>query len=218
MSSKQLIDLATAGLAGTNRGRAMSLKRRLSGPAIRLPSAKQRAFVEGLLSQPREDAAGAYNHPANGVAHNIDRKKTQLLPSDIAWLDRLPKDPDQVSIDDARTLYGLLKSLPLGRASESDRRLVQSHWGPIKALHDKAQAEHNLRLASRPLPEITTAAVTAVAEAMRNEDPALDEEFSHIQAKRALDAAHGVKARDRDQQIRWAERHITDPNAFADAS
>jgi len=216
--TKVLVDLATTGTRGMGRGRAMSVHRRLSGPSARGRVSKQRQFLEQLLEEPRE-AVGAYDHPRDGVSHHVDMKKTALLPSDIAWLDRLPKDPAKVSVEDARTLRSLLGSLKLGKASESDRRLVLMQWNPVKALHDRGEAEHNLELASRPLPGLSSQAISAVTESLLNEDSSLDEEIAGIHAQRMLEAAAVTQASERDRKIRWAQQRLDkapDPDGLDD--
>jgi len=186
----------------------MAIHSRLNRPPVRDRVTKQREYLGQLLEEPRETASGSYDHPRDGVSHHVDRTKTELFPSDIAWLDRLPKDPAKVSVEDARTLRSLLDSLKLGRASESDRRLVLMQWNPIKALHDRAEAEHNLQLASQPLPSVTSAAVSAIAEALLNEDPSLDEEIAGIHARRMLDNALAVAAAQRSTKMRWAQQRL----------
>lgn len=206
----RIIELAVQGGLGVNRGYAMGMKRRLEQPGAEQWGKTQarRKFLGELIGSERPPSSGGYTHPARVSARNIDRDKNRLDASDLAWLERLPRDPTEVSLEDAATVHGLLKNLRLGRASESDRRLVQSIWQPIKALHDKAEAVHNLELARRPLPELSEAAVAAVAEVMCNEDPSLDPEWATIQARRELDHAHSRQARQRDRAIEAAQRQL----------
>jgi hypothetical protein len=194
--TKRIIDLALRGPRGINRGAAMAIKGRLEKAAVRgQRNQAQREFLSEFLDQPRAADRGAYNHPRNGAVTNVDRKKAALDPSDLAWLDRLPKDPTKLS-------------LKQGHASQSDRRLVQSIYGPIKALHDKAEATHDLELARRPLQKISQTARAAVAEALCNDDPNLDPEMADVLARRELDAALAVEEQKRYRAIEGAERRL----------
>lgn len=61
----------------------------------------------------------------------------QLSAADLAWLTRLPANPASISLEDGQVLAGMAQALTPGSA---DRRLVDSIWLPLKALHDTAQA------------------------------------------------------------------------------
>ncbi len=76
----------------------------------------------------------AYAHPGDKPVPNMP---AQLSPSDLAWLTRLPADPASISLEDGQVLAGMAQALTPGSA---ERRLVDSIWLPLKALHDTAQA------------------------------------------------------------------------------
>jgi len=70
----------------------------------------------------------------------------QLSAADLAWLTRLPASPASISLEDGQVLAGMAQALTPGSA---DRRLVDSIWLPLKALHDTALAADTADKAGR---------------------------------------------------------------------
>lgn len=72
---------------------------------------------------------------ATAPARSAPRDEPQGLTSaDVAWLDRLPRDPAAVSDEDAAALAALDARITAGG---SDRRLLDAVWRPVKEFHDR---------------------------------------------------------------------------------
>ena len=212
-SSKELIDLAVHGAIGIRRGKATSMRSRLDRPGqlVSGVTTARRAYLQSVCNQGLAAASpgSGPRHPEDMVGRSVDRKQDALAASDIAWLNRLPSDPAAVSVEDAATVRKMLTALRAGHSSQSDQRLVMTYWEPIKQHHDKLRAEHNLDLASRPLPDpYAHGSIAAVAEAMEAEEPGLDPEYTGIKARKAIDAAAQALAAERDRRIRLARLNL----------
>jgi len=163
------------------------------------------AFFDALyrVEAPRPEV---YTHPAAG--HIPSRDRVPLSPVELAWLNRLPQDPTQISWDDARTLASMANSLSSPKLS-ADRRLVDSVWNPVREIHDHAAAEVQLRNAERPLPMLPDA-LGALADAVAMENPQLEPQDAIGRASRLLDQAAETRRATRERAIDAARRQLAD--------
>jgi len=133
----ELSDFVTA-LAGARRGQAgTSLdERSTTGDSddTRLLLTGPRHRLDRLHGQTSRGNDLMHAHPGDNPAPGMP---AQLSAADLAWLTRLPADPASISLEDGQVLAGMAAALPSGSA---DRRLVDSIWLPLKALHDTALA------------------------------------------------------------------------------
>ena len=101
-----------------------------------------RPFAEMLLAVPErqapEPAATNPTRRLRPIPSSTPRRS--LSPADLAWIERLPAEPADVPAADVATLAEMLQLAD----SASDRRLLERVFGPIKAHHDRAEAQAEL--------------------------------------------------------------------------
>lgn len=154
------------------KGAAMSMKR------FNSPGPRQRELLEAMIEQPGQPPAEQYRHPESQPARHAP--VDHLGPADIAWLQRLPADPEEVTFDDATQVAAFARSIKRGT---SDRRLVDAVWTPLKAVHDRRAAEAALANSRqrRPVDPDPTA---ALAEAIAAEHSELNGSEARSRAER----------------------------------
>lgn len=133
-------------------------------------------------------------------------RREPLTASDLMWLERLPRDPAEVTEDQAKELANLAARV---EPRSSDARLVQSIFEPVR---ERYQARTTEALVGRQQklapPRPPDYGLTLLAEAIaRDEAPAgCGEEvalaFGVAQAKEKLDGA--LARRDAEQESRLA--------------
>jgi hypothetical protein len=177
LTSKQLLDLyATPSTSNGFRGRLQSLRRsahpgggRMADPDV--------ALIDAISSAlPNKATSPGYDSPIRPeLAVGNARNPKPLTPSDLMWLERLPRDPADVSYEDARALSQLAHSTEPGSA---DARLMNSIYEPVRRLHAGRLAQVELaRLEETPLPDVpANQAVAALAKAYLREIPVLTED------------------------------------------
>jgi len=200
LSSKQILDVVKQEPGPGLHGRVTALKRfGLGRNAQGYPAGPEshRRFVADLEAQTPSASASAtlplkYLHPQDGVQANggaagraaaearfgneagRSPAATEVLPpADLAWINRLPTDPTQVSYDDAVHLAALAAAA-VTLKDRSAARLVQSVWAPVKELYDAAAAEVTLRNAQLPTPPVPSSVLPALADAIAAENPTLE--------------------------------------------
>jgi hypothetical protein len=223
LSSKQILDLIPpkpkAGLAGQLEG-----ARRFAPGANHMGQHVLTSFERQFLADIEASQSGRvrpenYTHPGT-TAHMTIRGDGPLTPTELAWLDRLPRDPAEVSYQDARALAGLAQALggyagingrvsgmraagddgPGPKATSADLRLVRAVWDPVRELHDRKQAEVNLANASASYPTIPASTEAALADAIHRENgDVLTREEAVTRAARLVRDARQARA---DQQAR----------------
>ncbi len=149
-----------------------------------------------------------YTHPA-ATASYAPARTTPLTPAELAWLDRLPRDPSQVSFEDAKTLATLTSSMRGGTGTTADRRLLQSITGPVMEIHDRNAAEVDLRNAQQAQPPIPASALGALGDAVLAETPDLEPGEALARASKLLQAAADKRANDRALVVQQAQDKIT---------
>lgn len=228
LTSKQILDLIrpTRGVgAGKGAaGAAMALKRHLdSGRGPSFGTTDQRRFLEAFITRDepvkpgssqvrRQPVKTPYSHPERaarfvpqGAGASGTDGRTGLEPADIVWMQRLPTDPAQVTYADAVQLASLMQ---LTKPNTADRRLAESIWRPVKHVHDLKAAEVELENARRPLPDVPSTALGALAEAVRAEVPQLTDDEVVGRASNMLREALDGRTAERDQRIAAAEAQV----------
>lgn len=148
-----------------------------------------------------------YNHPA-AMASYAPARTTPLTAAELAWLERLPRDPSQVSFEDAKTLATLTSSMR-GTETIADRRLLQSITDPVMEIHDRNAAEVDLRNAQQAQPPIPASALGALGDAVHAETPDLQPGEALARASKLLQAAADKRANDRALVVQQAQDKIT---------
>jgi hypothetical protein len=183
--SQQILDILSKPFTAEARGRSMFLAGQSRSLANQVTPAQRKFFDE--LARVQIRPAETYVHPASGGL--VHRKDGPLTPLEVAWLQRLPLDPAQVSFKDAQVLATMAISLA---GDTESRRLLDSVWLPVKAIHDRAAAEVALRNAQSAQPAIPSAA-GALADALAAEHPTLRENEAAARAFEELARAEKVR-------------------------
>jgi hypothetical protein len=189
LTSKQLLDLyatpaTTAGMAG----RVESIKR----ASIRLPNGGYSLLTNRLRAHlatlaPKRAPQRHYDNPT-AVVRRPAQQAAPLTAADIAWLQRLPSDPAEISYEDAHTLARMDATWPAG---SPDARLVRSVLGPVRRYHDTKAAQVDLEnLQATPLRNVNKGeAVELLREALTRETPELHEDEASLRAGNLLQEA-----------------------------
>jgi len=219
LSSKRILDLVSSPPAPGLKGKVDSARRslRTSMNGLAGPVSHHRfladmaAQADGASQQRRE----TYQHPMDDPRARSARAIEGLTPSDIAWVTRLPLDPEQISHEDAVQLAALASGLqasvrvpgaqggrpvvPVPVDRSSDARLVNSVWVPVKEVHDAKAAQVALNNAASPVPEVPSSTLSALADALAAEVPQLqpDEALARAdnQLRAVLDKRNGTRDR-----------------------
>lgn len=157
------------------------------------PNSHHRFLVEMEQTARTTPAPTAkYLHPAD-MARRLPASspnsvaKTGLSPADLMWIDRLPRDPEQVSHDDAVTLAGLAREVsPM--TNPADSRLVASVWTPVREVHDRRSAQVDAAAAAAtPAPNVPSSTLAALADSIESEVPGLTHAEALQRAGASLD-------------------------------
>ena len=116
----------------------------------------------GALAQMRSSSSSSLRQNA-ARATGQPEEPVSLTQAQIAWLQRLPTDPTQVTFDDAVELLRLLNEVD----NPSDVGLVRMIAAPVKEYHDREAAEVELHNARLPHPDVPGEALPALADALR---------------------------------------------------
>jgi hypothetical protein len=178
LSSDELLRFVREPLTSVMRGRAMASARTLrkeGTPAARLQS----EFLQALAAMPTSQPLPTKNHlgaeqnsrpsgnPFRGTIKAINRPRSGLTESELRWLDRLPKDPSQVTLEDARTVAAMAAYLPKGH--HDDARLLESIARPLREFHDQHTVKPLLAEARTPLPNMPAELGAAVSATFAHE-------------------------------------------------
>jgi hypothetical protein len=212
LSSHEILKLAfSAGPGARGHVEAMRRKARGSfaphGGRTELSTELRRLFSE--VSENRGSARESYRHPATAASGSA-RERTGgagLGASEIAWLQRIPTDPNQVSFADATELAKLSSTIDRMKYP-ADGRLIDQAWKPVKEFHDRNAAQVALRNAERPLPSVPSSALGALAAAILAENDQLRPEEALTRADDALVEAHSTRVQQRDLAIGTAQAEL----------
>ena len=210
LTSKTILELATVRSGSGLRGRLEWVRRQLDQAARdRKPvPASYRALVDALLkvAEPAAARHTPYRHPGRGPASRPAGPPRPLSAGDLAWLDRLPTDPAQVSDSDAQALARLSRQVQPGSA---DQRLVDAVWQPVRARHDQLAREHDLAPARTVVspPEAELHAALADALTDETETAALNERARSLHARELLDQALDSRAQAQAADLDAIGRH-----------
>lgn len=208
LTSAQIVDLITTRKsAGMVRGRVMnSLHYEKQVRPINGFASSHVEFLTDLLAN-EAPAREKYEHP-RAAARPGHRKAGPLEPVEIAWLQTLPRDPSQVTFEDATALAALASAVSRMQ-HPADARLVAAYWAPVEAMHDRAQAEITLRNAQQPVPSIPSSALGALTDAVAREVPELNDIEVTTRAGNVLRDALTVREEQRQAQIDEAQQAAT---------
>jgi hypothetical protein len=229
LSSEELLDLAGADLT-TSAGRGTVIARARfdtppNSPERRLAEALSAAAPERTEEERRElqrrldstSVAGPRN-PAAVVEAPESVQRVPLSPADIAWLDRLPEDPIEISPEDLRTITAMA-----GRAaSDGDRRLLETILGPVRAHHDRLERRSRLQdtitKASRShqrSKDVEDLAVSVLAERLHQETPELSGAEAESRARQALRERWDRAEHQRQEKLRAAKEQLAELDKVA---
>ena len=206
LSSKQIVKLISEPATGASLGSVayMARRGRPGSSVVGGPSAKQQAFLADM-GKVRPAQRETYQHPAD--APPVLRQEGPVSPVEVAWLNRLPQDPQQVSFDDARALATMARTV-LAAKHPADARLVHQVWDPIKAVHDQAAAKVAIDNDRQPLPDVPSSTLGALADAIHAEQDQLRPEEALTRASVMLQQARQQRVAAHEQTIASAtEQH-----------
>lgn len=196
---------ALLGGGSTSRGTAIflaqKLKREGGSPALR-------RLCEELIGQ-RIEKLTMPSHPQQhaGRERYLRDNDEELSPVELVWLQRLPRDPKEVTFEEAARLASLAASINTLKAPSS-ARLVESVWEPVKALHDKRVAEAQLERARQPLPSIPDGALDAVTELLARDHPGVSEGALQFQAQELMAEFHATRQHDHERAVADSEAAV----------
>jgi len=177
LSSQQILDVVGAEPSGLLAGKVAylrhSLQTRMGG---RTGPDSHHQFLGDVAEQcanVNPNPTASYQHPADDHRVRAAKPSDGLSASDLAWINRLPSDPAQVSHDDAIQLAGLAAGLTGVQSNPSDARLISSVWSPVREIHDANAARAALAAAQTSPPPVPSSAVRALADAIAAETPEL---------------------------------------------
>lgn len=144
-------------------------------------------------------------HPEDRAALDGYRRKPgeELTAVELAWLQRLPLEPEKVTFDDAVQLAALDHSIREA-TNPASARLIRSIWEPVKDLHDIARAEAKLRRAKAEPNAIPSSAFDALVDALKSEYPDASEAMLEAEAREILGRLRIKRADDRAREIERA--------------
>lgn len=214
-SSRALLDVITADESdGLTRGKLTYLNTKASAYGVPLEAGR---FTKELQSSLRTtEKATPFAHPRSGARptiaqHSGGDESAGLAPSDIAWLNGLPTDPEQVSFTDAQHLASLAHKMSALHAHDGDRRLIEQRWAPVEEVYDRREAAHELTQASKPLTQLPNP-VTAVAAILGIEMPGLAESELLAIAEQRVDAAFEARQTRHTNRLTYAQQRMTEIN------
>lgn len=195
LSSNKILDMVgkepTRGLAGAVAFHRRDMK---NGMGAQVGPTSHHRFLAEMEQTARTAPAptARYVHPAD-MARRLPASspnsvaKSGLSPADMMWIDRLPRDPEQVSHDDAVVLAGLASQVS-SMTNPSDARLIESVWTPVREVHDRRSAQADAAAAAAtPTPSVPSSTLAALADSIVAEVPGLTHPEALQRAGAALD-------------------------------
>ena len=212
LTTKDIISAIEAEPSPMQKGRLAAMKRFKLDRTQRYPVTHPQFMRDMLAVDPRDPIT--YVHPEQRVQPRPLRHGEEFTVSavDIAWLQRLPHDPAQVTFDDAVQLAQLSGAVSKLR-QPSEHRLLWSMWAPVKAIHDRKATEAALAQAQQPLPPVPSSALGALADAIAAEVPELRDDEVLSRAHSDLNAALERRAAARAKRVADAQRRLEEINA-----
>lgn len=155
------------------RGRVEALRRANIDGLRSMLTSSQRALLESVATAPVSAPAAGYAHPAREArVHRMPSPRgtasqpEPLTPAQVAFLNRLPAEPDKVPYAAAVEVFRLLA----GNVAPQDAPLVQSIADPLLSWHDRNAANAQLAAAQTKPPPIPSTALGALADAIASEN------------------------------------------------
>ncbi len=213
VSSRTILDVISKPYGNATRGAAMFEAQQVNGSGPNRGTPAQRDFFDRLVNvQVQAQPDDTYSHPGTGVLPL--RQKGPLTPVEVAWLQRLPMDPAQISYEDAQTLAAMAQSLQGDQANADSRRLVDSIWRPVKEIHDRNAAEVEVRNANRSTPQLPDA-TRALADAVASEQPSLLPHEAHARAADMVKQARSTVQQRQQLRVTEAQQKLDTLNQAA---
>jgi hypothetical protein len=218
LTTKEILQTVAA-RTGMDRGRAMALHRRVV--ADRTSSGAERRYLAALLDVPPLVLRAGYEHPeraARPVMQPPGGKPFTLTAADIAWIVGLPSaenvtyaDAVQLASLAAQTRIGAADPRSVDPAQRAARRLVESKWAPVKAIHDRHAAEAELAAARCQLPAFPRrAALDALNAAIERETTELSDDEGRNRADVLLDQALRSRAQRWQADLDAASQRVSE--------
>ncbi len=224
LSAEEVLDLAGADLAtGDGMGKVLagarfntppnSEERRLAQAlAEAIPERSEEEKWEAQRLADTTSVAGSRN-PAAVVDAPEPVERVPLSPADLAWIDRLPKNPTEISPEDLRTLTDLA-----GRAaSPGDRRLLETILGPIREHYNRQERREHLKhviARASQVPQrdrhLENRAISLLADRLRKEIPELTEGEAEGRARQELRDRWDGAERQRQEKLRAAKEQLAE--------
>jgi len=208
----RLVD--TIGKPGS-RGLIESLKRNNRGSmgGTNLTSS-QRTLLTQVANVPASGKpTPAYSHPARQPHLAGAQTRTgPLTPAEVTFLDRLPRDPSEVSYADATEVFRLLATADPAE-HRSDLPLLRSIADPLREHHDGNAAQADLVRAQQPLHDIPASALSALADAIGAEYDQLQPTEVIARANTMLSDIGSQRVAKRFAAINAAETRISEVTA-----
>ncbi|CCH77737.1 hypothetical protein BN12_220015 [Nostocoides japonicum T1-X7] len=130
----------------------------------------------------------------------------QLSQADLAWLERLPRDPAAITYDDAVALASMARSISKMH-SPSDARLVNAIWNPVKEIHDAARARVELTHADAYASfTVPASAVAAFADAIEGDNPGMHPAEALAQSEELIRKTLAARNRERERKVEKAQQ------------
>lgn len=186
LTSKEILELAGRSGAGARGAALFAAGKGKGGVGVGSNTEEQNKFLRdfaGAQARHNEKLPRAYAHPERAPSYS--RKVGPLSAAELAWINRLPQDPSQVSHEDARVLAGIAATI--GRLENpGDALIVDQVWKPIKEIHDRNAAEVRLAAAKVGIPPVPETAFGALVDAILAETNELTRDEAETRASQQL--------------------------------
>lgn len=177
LTSDQVVDaIVNYGRPG-GRGRARALDRiNRTGMGTSTMTTAQRALVESIATAQVTAPAAGYAHPAaearthrSPAPPGSESQAAPLTAAAVAFLQRLPEEPDKIPYDDAVEVFKMAN----GNVAPQDAPLVRAVADPLRSFHDRRAADAQLAAAQEPPLRVPASALNALADAIAAENEQL---------------------------------------------
>jgi hypothetical protein len=180
-----------------------------------------RDHITGLLARPTPERAATYVEPWRRILNTREVEASELTPSVVSWLERLPADPTEIDDEEALHLERLSR-MPKSQVPLPERKLIERAFAPVKAHHERLARVAELRstLGSVPdAPPIPTGVVEQRArewaphlrDLLMVETPGLTEAEATARATNQLSARMAASLARRNAERHTAREELATP-------
>lgn len=207
MTSRDVIRILNGGQMAA--GYAMAQLSRAKRPGSGATVAQIRWLEQMAQSRRSRPQVRVPAHPQDSATRARYRRNPdeELSAVELAWLDRLPRDPAQVRFEDAERLAALAGSISSMNAPQS-ARLVDAVWEPVKALHDRRVAAARLERAQQPVTSVSNEATQALADSLAQELEGVSEAGLVLHAREMLGDLQDRWSQTRESELTQARRAV----------